>query len=148
MDLKLNLPSSSLAHNHTNGTSNGHSHAAGHHHPPSPLLRAKHLVDVNGHEPEGTRTPRPKTLTPSPPGSRRGSFTSMGIMRNGESEPEMSKLLRTIDFAARVSWSRVESRRRAESARNIAVSVARIWIRRPSEHSKIRCRERADYLVA
>jgi hypothetical protein len=44
----------------------------------------------------GSRTPRPKTLTPSPPRSRAVSMTRA-------EEPDSMVLLRTIDFAARVS---------------------------------------------
>jgi hypothetical protein len=46
----------------------------------------------------GSRTPRPKTLTPSPPRSRAGSMTRT-------MEPDAMVLLRTIDFAARVGYS-------------------------------------------
>ena len=44
----------------------------------------------------GSRTPRPITLSPSPPRSRAGSMTRT-------MEPDSMVLLRTIDFAARVS---------------------------------------------
>lgn len=66
----------------------------------SPLPLPISLVRERDQSPgvaSGSRTPRPKTLTPSPPVSRRHS------MVEGEGESDMGVLLRTIDFAARVS---------------------------------------------
>ena len=60
-----------------------------------PLSLPKPSIRDQSPSASGSRTPRPKTLTPSPPVSRRQS------MAGGESD--MGVLLRTIDFAARVS---------------------------------------------
>jgi hypothetical protein len=51
----------------------------------------------------GSRTPRPITLSPSPPCSPRSMTRTM--------EPDSMVLLRTIDFAARVCYSLCEKRR-------------------------------------
>lgn len=65
------------------------------------------------HVAEGTRTPRPKLLTPSPPGSRRGSAAGAVDAESGLAVPgrlpgeaDLAVLMRTIDFAARVSCAR------------------------------------------
>lgn len=65
------------------------------------------------HIAEGTRTPRPKLLTPSPPGSRRGSTSGAHDAGSGTAVPgrlpgegDLAVLMRTIDFAARVSGTR------------------------------------------
>jgi len=63
-------------------------------------------------------TPRPKTLTPSPPMSRAGSSTGIGTILGGvgqeeeEQEGDLPVLLRTIDFAARVRQPSVQTRLR------------------------------------
>lgn len=102
--------------------------------PPPPLGLSNHhftsvkshfldLSETTEHFGDGTRTPRPGNLTPSPPRSRAGSSAvedekvrSDGI-KNGngkrnldgkgrlwkEEEGEVARLMRTVDFAARVS---------------------------------------------
>jgi hypothetical protein len=102
--------------------------------PPPPLgLSNHHFTTVKSHFldlsettesfGDGTRTPRPGNLTPSPPRSRAGSNTGKeekrrsGEVKNGngkrnldgkgrlwkEEEGEVARLMRTVDFAARVS---------------------------------------------
>lgn len=70
----------------------------------------------------GSRTPRPITLSPSPPCSP-GSMTRV-------MEPESMVLLRTIDFAARVCPPYVYTERFELTHRNIHVSDVKISIRR------------------
>jgi hypothetical protein len=69
------------------------------------------IESESGDNGDGIRTPRPMALTPSPPMSRTGSSSRAIAGENGgmavddeeESEGELGLLLRTIDFAARVS---------------------------------------------
>lgn len=71
-------------------------------HPPLPTATAGFLSPSRDHSPSGasgSRTPRPKTLTPSPPRSRDHSMTRAMELAD---EPDSMVLLRTIDFAARV----------------------------------------------
>lgn len=75
--------------------------------PPPQVFTSLNTTPGRDHSPSGasgSRTPRPKTLTPSPPTSRRPSYASTreypGMIVE---EPDTMVLLRTIDFAARVS---------------------------------------------
>ena len=69
----------------------------------------------------GSRTPRPITLSPSPPCSPRSMTRTM--------EPDSMVLLRTIDFAARVCLFLDDKRRKVADDRNIHVNDVKISIR-------------------
>lgn len=100
------------------------------------------------HVAEGTRTPRPKMLTPSPPGSRR---SSQDVARGGvaavtqgrkEGESDLAVLMRTIAFAAEVSATSGALRidfydvsGTLTDRRSTRVSAERTWTRHLSELS-------------
>jgi hypothetical protein len=63
----------------------------------SPHPKSDRMGHLDPSTASGSRTPRPKTLTPSPPRSRAISMTRT-------MEPDAMVLLRTIDFAARVRF--------------------------------------------
>ncbi|KAI9634939.1 uncharacterized protein MKK02DRAFT_16019 [Dioszegia hungarica] len=64
------------------------------------------LSETTEHHGDGSRTPRPGNLTPSPPRSRAGSGNGKRTLDEKgrlwkEDEGEVARLMRTVDFAAR-----------------------------------------------